>query len=627
MEAAATSTTPSPIATGARHALQGIAKSYDAGARRKIADDFLGSVTGDASAPAPERAVAQAVRKAAAAARQDFTLTNVHRLGLETLASGINGPIGAALATLGTSAMKSAYNSADSFRLGQSFLGSIAQNVTSPEHKTFAEVAHQTAALQIQTYTAVNAQKQALATLAAGNIPAPEQSLATFAEAAMKASYNSVDSRTVGNSLLAAIAKHASQPVPGQFASTVAAVAKGPIQDYTAVNALKAGVQALVQTPPSDLSTSLAAFAGRGMKSAYNNEDARQVGRSILTEIGRGATTEAAYARAAETVAGLPLNASTGKAVVTEALDKLAAGPLSGRLEVEMVRLAIACVPKAYDSNDRATLEKHAMKTLATGGDLRVTMLWSFFQQLAAGGGPSMSSGLQRVLEIADDGRAAVPSTIGAAADPEAEKMAAMAQVLKVEKEVLSGLEGSLSGKQAHLDKWRADLQAILVKTGATAPSNPTATLDAADRAARLKTISSLCGWGALVAMVGGFATGNPLFLVGAVAAGLGNFVSGRAAAEAAAQSRGFGGKSFRTDFDRQLAESMVKSAEEDVAQTEKVVNTARAMVKDLDDKVSIHTIEEMLAPPDPNAKVSVDDTSVTIGSLRIPKKTQDGAA
>ncbi|MBM3465851.1 MAG: hypothetical protein FJX76_27495, partial [Armatimonadetes bacterium] len=117
MEAAATSTTPSPIATGARHALQGIAKSYDAGARRKIADDFLGSVTGDASAPAPERAVAQAVRKAAAAARQDFTLTNVHRLGLETLASGINGPIGAALATLGTSAMKSAYNSADSFRL------------------------------------------------------------------------------------------------------------------------------------------------------------------------------------------------------------------------------------------------------------------------------------------------------------------------------------------------------------------------------------------------------------------------------------------------------------------------------------------------------------------------------
>lgn len=595
----------SPIAPRATQGLQSMQKAYDSHKARVAGDEALLGIASDAAAAPDEKAIAQALQAAAQKVHTDYSATNAQRVALQALSTGVSGPLTHALAHAALACMDKAYSGDDSRVLGSVLLDVIARNAAAPAEKILAETARDASSQQISAYTATNVQRIALANIEIGPGDDVTAALAASGPVFMDKSYSSDEERAMGRAALTAIATHAGPGTASQFAAAAASVANQGTA-YTANNAERIAFAHLQRPITQDLPTLLVAFATEAMPKAYSTQDRHLVATATLQTMAPQAGPLADLLQATREVSK-GVTANTASSMDDILLARVAQGPVSGMPEAELAQVAQQTMGKAYSSADASTLGQAVVRRFEGSADLRIQGLSAFAKGI--GSEPFATLVQKKVLESVAEMHPMTP-------DGDVAKRA-QDQILAVERDTVEQMERAIHTHEASLAQWDAKVQELEAKAQ-TFQLQDGSLLERFEKARRV-AFGSVLGTG--IGMVTAVATHSPIALAVAGVSGI-VFMGAMTTyllLHGKVMTNGGEGRSTRMELEmyRLIAESEKMRLQLMQGEYEKV----HATVRELDAKLAVTRMADAItAAPDPNARVSVEDDAVTIGSVRIPR-------
>jgi len=602
---------PSPVATLARTGLQRMDAAETREASRRLGDRFLGQIQKDPGATADEKALAAAADTACGKRLSVESAVEGHRIALKVLAGGLQGPLAQVIARVGADTLSAAYDDEDARKLGTSFLASVQQAATSPADRALAETAAAASGARLTESSAREAQAAALKTLASPSAASPLKALAHFGTQTANVAYDNEDARAMARHVLSGISTHVGGDVG--TAALLAHDASGrKMTNESARGVQSAAFKLFAENPTATLEEIAPKIAAAGMQSACDEEDARTIGDGFLAGLAKHSTRPEVkeFADAARGIAGKRLAQESGAAVERAALQRIADGVAGDPLETSLARLGLKAAELAYDSEDATTISKAVMTRLSSSDDARVKTLTTLAAKTARKLPEEFAGTVgQRILQAIVDrpGEASNDAT-----------RAGLQQAAEIQRDIADTIDRGLPGKEAAL----AQASGRLVDIGTRMSELYTIDAPLVKRLhlyAKVAKIGLLGTGGGLLGLI---LSGSPIAagvaLVGGAAL-IGGFIGQM---KVGAQHSKVGAEAMRLWHEQQMLTTSADMLQSDVDSTKQALADVRAALRETDAELAKGTFEKIIAAPVNPDTVNVEEDVVTIGGLKIPRRT-----
>ncbi|NDD30736.1 MAG: hypothetical protein EB084_20950 [Proteobacteria bacterium] len=263
---------------------------------RTVGDQALAAIVSEAGAT-PEAVYAAAARAASTQRLYHQSAYATQNIALTTLASGINGPLGPALASLGSQAIhktvwhESSLAYADGRHIGARLLDAIRDNGVSGAETALASAARDAIAPYLYNQSAFQVEAEAFARLSS-NVQGADvvTTLAEFGRAARMKCVDNENARTVATPILAAIEK-TSDTRAVAIAEVARRAAAVKLRPKTASLAQDAGFARILTPRGATLESDLAALGTAALNGCEDAEEQRGLGHEVLRGIAQHATS------------------------------------------------------------------------------------------------------------------------------------------------------------------------------------------------------------------------------------------------------------------------------------------------------------------------------------------------
>jgi SpoVK/Ycf46/Vps4 family AAA+-type ATPase len=381
--------------------------------RVELGDKFVTDLPGVSQNPL-EKSLAEAAQRSAAEVRPTATKVALYRTAIEAMTEQVTGTAGGVLAGVATKVLLSgALTTEEKAKVGQSFLGSIAQATTSQVEKDFSNLAVTTnktlssgiqgalaqASLQTMSQGLTGITGPVLAKVGTSALslatsqPAAEQAaLGNSVLAAITASANANEAERSLLSTLGAAGKSLAAPAQAALAQAGLEAVAGGITTLTGQKLAEVAAKTMNLTAagtPADRAALAGALLGQLSESPLPNESEKSLYQTIrqtqkdLPETSRAALTQATLAHAAggssaltertlAQIGGQALalagnappqdKAALGKAVLATFSESQQAGP-----EVKSFLHSLQAASEDLPAPAQAALTRTALQTLAAG--------------------------------------------------------------------------------------------------------------------------------------------------------------------------------------------------------------------------------------------------------------------
>lgn len=298
---------------------------------RTVGDQALAAIVSEGGAT-PEAVYAAAARAASTQRLYHQSAYATQNIALTTLAGGISGPLGPALASLGSQAIhKTVWHDsseayADGRHIGARLLDAIRDNGVSGAETALASAARDAIAPHLYNQSAFQVEAEAFARLSS-NVQGADvvTTLAAFGRAARMKCVDNENARTVATPILAAIEK-TSDTRAVAIAEVARRAAAVKLRPKTASLAQDAGFARILASPGAALESDLAALGTAALNGCEQADDQRNLGHEVLRGITRHATADTAreVARVADEATGQYLYNRSAAAVHFDAFRLIA---------------------------------------------------------------------------------------------------------------------------------------------------------------------------------------------------------------------------------------------------------------------------------------------------------------
>lgn len=634
----------SPTMQGrAGEGLAAMGQARDGGARRAQGDQFLTAIASDPIASDLERLIAATARASASGNVYSSTAAHGQTTALRAMAAGVGGPTGVALAVLGAETMQGAYNSDDTRAVSGHWVKAL-ETHGAPTEQVLARAVSASTNLNVYNSSANGARRAAFEMTAAGVPATPDEALARYGLSAMGTAYNSDDTRAMASSVLSSMEKAGTDPLATLLATTATAVSSQKVYNSTAIATQRRAMEFVAAPPTRDVDVLLASLGLDSAAGAYNSDDARVVGGVFLSAIEKNGQNPVAVALAAAALASSHQNVynSTATGAQKAALGQIQAGTGTDTVEVALSRLGCASKATAYNTRNLRTVGTTLLNQLAARtADPQVKTLvdWALKETSGSLRDSDAANIQQDVFDGIIHGRLAIPPPppprAGAAPAPPAIDPAVTLPVIDPKSDPQAQralLEDSITKNRALIVKLEAQVQA----TGAELPDIQARIAAGTSRLQQLegqdvplkssyRIAERLGGAAGLVGGVGliaAFVTASPV-AVGLAAVGGMGFAVAHARITKATQEYDKVQREYQSQkFDVLSLTSLASSLQSRMGAIHKVVEQAEKAIVDAHRQLEVFRMADGLTlSPAADATVSVENETLMIGGLRIPRR------
>lgn len=397
---------------------------------RTIGESYLRAISQEAGSSL-EGIVARVAHGASAERLYPQSAYQAQNLALAALASGVTGPVGPVLASIGYDAMyKSVWHEAsmayhDGRSLGASFLSGISTHSQEPNEKALARVAVNSAAQHLYNQTAFNLEAEALKTIKSGvGGHDPARVLAQVGRSARMKAYNNEDARKIIYPFLEAIGT-SSDPRTAALGDVGRKASGAYLHQDSGSLAQDVALAKVLEGPRGTIEQDLADYGTRALDHCSYAEDQRHIGLEVLRGIKRHSSDPAVrlLAKAADEATCLYLRHRSAAGAHYDAFSLIAQGSGAGA-DVLLSRFGLAAQKRGETSADGRTMGHSVLSALAQNesDEVRRGVLESALKLSSEAPNDQVALGLQKFafnwLQKAPSLPPAAPGESGDALDP-----------------------------------------------------------------------------------------------------------------------------------------------------------------------------------------------------------------